>query len=53
MTLLPLHEIALEFLELNGYTPIECGSEDEARARIDELIAKKQWPCFFLTVTQR
>ena len=47
MTLLPLHEIALEFLELNGYTPIACGSEDEARARIDELIAKKQWPCFF------
>ncbi|MEC8210052.1 MAG: UDP-N-acetylglucosamine 4,6-dehydratase [Pseudomonadota bacterium] len=47
MSLLPLHEIALEFLELNGYTPIECGSEDEARARTDELIAKKQWPCFF------
>ena len=47
MTLLPLHEIALEFLEFNGYTPIECGSEDEARARTDELIAKKQWPCFF------
>ena len=39
--------------ELNGYTPIECGSEDEARARTDELIAKKQWPCFFLTVTPR
>ena len=47
MTLLPLHEIALGFLEFNSYTPIECGSEDEARARTDELIAKKQWPCFF------
>ena len=47
MNLLPLHEIALEFMELNGYTTTECGSEDEARARTDELIAKKQWPCFF------
>jgi len=47
MDLVPLHQIALEFLEFNGYTPIECDSEDEARARTDELIAKKQWPCFF------
>ncbi len=30
-----------------GYEPYECESEDEARDRAEELIANKQWPCYF------
>ena len=31
----------------HGYEPYECESEDEARDRAEELIAKMQWPCYF------
>lgn len=30
-----------------GFTPFECASEDEARGRSAELIARKQWPIYF------
>jgi len=39
--------IARRFLRERGYEPHECESEDEARYRKDELIAKKKWPCYF------
>ena len=40
-------EIAVRYLRERGYEPYECESEDEARDRAEELIANKQWPCYF------
>lgn len=47
-----LHEktfasIAENLLKLNGYEPVQCASEDEARRRSDELIPQKKWPVYF------
>jgi len=42
-------EIARRYLRSIGYEPFECASEDEARARVDELAAQGKWPCFFFT----
>jgi FlaA1/EpsC-like NDP-sugar epimerase len=39
--------IAERFLESRGFAAFPCASEDEARGRIEELIAKKHWPCYF------
>jgi FlaA1/EpsC-like NDP-sugar epimerase len=40
-------DIAVRYLEERGYTPHECDSEDEARGRADELIARRRWPVYF------
>ena len=40
-------DIAVRYLEARGYTPQECESEDEARGRATELIAKRKWPVYF------
>src|SRR6056297_3613979 len=40
-------DIAVRYLENLGYAPYECESEEEARGRSDELIAKGQWPVYF------
>lgn len=40
-------DIAVRYLEERGYEPHECETEEEARGRIDELIAKNKWPCYF------
>jgi FlaA1/EpsC-like NDP-sugar epimerase len=45
--LITFSEIAVRYLREHGYEPYECESEDEARDRAEELIAKKQWPCYF------
>ena len=45
--LITFSDIAIRFLREHGYEPYECQSEDEARNRSEELIAKKQWPCYF------
>ena len=45
--LITFSEIAVRYLRERGYEPYECKSEDEARDRAEELIAKKQWPCYF------
>jgi nucleoside-diphosphate-sugar epimerase len=45
--LITFSEIAAHFLRNHRYEPYECGSEDEARNRAEELISKKQWPCYF------
>jgi FlaA1/EpsC-like NDP-sugar epimerase len=45
--LITFSEIAARYLRGHGFEPYECGSEDEARDRAKELIAKKQWPCYF------
>jgi FlaA1/EpsC-like NDP-sugar epimerase len=45
--LITFSEIAVRYLRERGYEPYECEFEDEARDRAEELIAKKQWPCYF------
>ena len=45
--LITFSEIAVRYLRERGYEPYECESEDEARNRAEELIANKQWPCYF------
>lgn len=45
--LVTFSEIAVRYLWDHGYAAFECESEDEARNRAKELIAKKQWPCYF------
>ncbi len=40
-------EIAKKYLELKGFSPIECESEDEARSRNLSLIKEKKWGCYF------
>ncbi len=45
--LITFSEIANRYLRELGYEPYECESEDEARDRAEELIANKQWPCYF------
>jgi FlaA1/EpsC-like NDP-sugar epimerase len=45
--LITFSEIAVRYLRQHGYEPYECETEDEARDRAEELIAKKQWPCYF------
>jgi FlaA1/EpsC-like NDP-sugar epimerase len=45
--LITFSEIAVHYLRVRGYDPYECESEDEARDRAEELIANKQWPCYF------
>jgi FlaA1/EpsC-like NDP-sugar epimerase len=45
--LITFSEIAVRYLRERGYEPYECDSEDDARDRAEELIANKQWPCYF------
>lgn len=40
-------EIAVRYLRKSGFEPFECASEEEARARADDLIRKRKWPCYF------
>ena len=42
-------DIAVRYLADLGYEAYECESEDEARDLAPELIAKKQWPCYFFS----
>jgi FlaA1/EpsC-like NDP-sugar epimerase len=45
--LITFSEIACRYLRNHGFEPFECDSENEARSRVNELIKKKQWPCYF------
>jgi FlaA1/EpsC-like NDP-sugar epimerase len=40
-------QIAQDLLRALGYSPVECSSEEEAKARAAELLPRKQWPCYF------
>jgi len=40
-------DIAVRYLAALGFEAHECASEEEARERAPELIARKQWPCYF------
>jgi FlaA1/EpsC-like NDP-sugar epimerase len=45
--LITFSEIAVRYLQELGYEPHVCPTEDEARARVDELSRQKEWPCYF------
>jgi len=47
--LITFSDIAERYLRQMGYEPFRCASEEEARNRAIELIAKKQWPCYFFS----
>ena len=40
-------DIAIRYLQLHGFEPFFCSSEDEAREGMKELIKIKKWPCYF------
>lgn len=42
-------DIAVRYLEMLGYEPFECASEEEARDRAKELIPQKKWPVYFFS----
>ena len=45
--LITFSDIAVRYLRNLGYEPYMCESEEEARSVASELIAKRQWPCYF------
>ena len=45
--LITFSEIAVHYLRERGYRPYECKSEEEARRMAEQLIANRQWPCYF------
>ena len=47
LQLISFYDLTIKFLNFKGYDIFECQSEEEARSRCSELIAKKKWPCFF------
>ena len=49
VNLITFSDIAERYLRQMGYEPFLCVSEEEARNHAAELIAKKQWPCYFFS----
>jgi FlaA1/EpsC-like NDP-sugar epimerase len=49
LNLITFSDIAERYLRQMGYEPFRCTSEEEARDCAAELIAKKQWPCYFFS----
>jgi FlaA1/EpsC-like NDP-sugar epimerase len=47
LNMITFSEIAVRFLQQHGYEAVVCATEDEAREKVMELKAKKQWPCYF------
>lgn len=45
--LISFAEIAVKYLAALGFEAEVCATEDDARARVDELIAAQRWPCYF------
>lgn len=45
--LITFAEIAVKYLEGQGYVPYHCQSEDEARILAEILPAQGKWPCLF------
>jgi len=45
--LITFKSIAQKFLLDQGFTPVECSSEEEARSSIEKWIEDKKWPCYF------
>ena len=47
LRLVTFSDIAVRYLEAMGFEPVACDTEDEARARVEELISQRRWPCYF------
>lgn len=47
LNMVTFSSIAEKYLENLGYEPVQCSTEDEARARVAELKARKQYPVYF------
>lgn len=47
LNLITFSEIAERYLEQLGYEPVRCGTEDEARGRVQELKAQRKYPVYF------
>lgn len=47
LNLITFSDIAVKFLQHQGYEAVQCASEDEARAKVAELVKQKKWPCYF------
>lgn len=47
LNLITFSQIAERYLENLGYEPVICSSEDEARARVNELKPKRKYPVYF------
>jgi len=45
--LISFPEIVARYLHHRGFEPYLCNSEDEARFRVDELLERRLWPCFY------
>jgi FlaA1/EpsC-like NDP-sugar epimerase len=45
--LITFAQIARKYLRNLGFEPYECATEDEVRARVDELRTNGRWPCYF------
>ncbi|WP_242523321.1 UDP-N-acetylglucosamine 4,6-dehydratase [Thiocystis minor] len=45
--LITFAEIAERYLAARGYDAYPCASEEEARACVEERLARQQWPCCF------
>ena len=47
LNLVTFSDIAVKYLNSLGYEPVECATEDEARARVRELKALHKYPVYF------
>lgn len=47
LVLTKFSDIALRFIQQNGYEPYLCESEDEARREAENIISAGKWPCLF------
>lgn len=47
LNLMTFSDMAVRYLESLGIEPVPCSDEQEARDRVEELAAKKQWPVYF------
>ncbi|HGG59961.1 MAG TPA: NAD-dependent epimerase/dehydratase family protein [Gammaproteobacteria bacterium] len=45
--LITFDEIARRYLRRLGYEPVECESEEAARAAVETLSKERRWPCYF------
>lgn len=45
--LITFSSMAVKYLASLGYEAVECESEEEARARVEELAVQKKWPVYF------
>lgn len=49
LNLVSFTSIATRYLAFLGFEPHICETEEDARANVETLAAKQQWPCYFFT----